>query len=68
MTNSATEDKQSGSDNVDSVVLRIMIQQDSCICRVNIENQIELIHIGLGKYGGFTDSAPANINVDLQLT
>ena len=65
MTNSATEDKQSGSDNVDSVVLRIMIQQDSCICRVNIENQIELIHIGLGIYGGFTDSAPAEYKCGL---
>ena len=58
MTNSATEEKPSGSDNVDSVVLRIMIQQDSCICRVNIENQIELVYIGLRKYGGLISSAP----------
>jgi uncharacterized protein (UPF0276 family) len=58
MTNSATEDKPSGSDIVDSVVLRIMIQQNNCICRVNIENQIELIHIGLGTYGGLISSAP----------
>jgi len=35
-----------------------MIQQDSCICRVNIENQIELVYTGLGKYGGLTSSAP----------
>ena len=57
-TNSATEEKPSGSHHVDSVVLRIMIQQDNCICRVNIEYQIELIHIGLGKYGRFISSAP----------
>jgi predicted fused transcriptional regulator/phosphomethylpyrimidine kinase len=57
-TNSATEEKPSGSHHVDSVVLRIMIQQDNCICRVNIEYQIELVYIGLGKYDGFTSSAP----------
>ena len=43
----ATEEKPSGSDKVDSVVLRIMIQQDDCICRVNIENQIELVDLNL---------------------
>ena len=60
----ATEEKHSGNDNVDSVVLRIMIQ-DNCICRVNIENQIQLIHIGLGKYGDFTDSAPEELECGL---
>jgi hypothetical protein len=60
MSSNATEEKPSGSDKVDSVVLRIMIQQDDCICRVNIENQIELVHIGLGKYGSLTSSAPVD--------
>jgi hypothetical protein len=54
----ATEEKHNGYDTVDSVVLRIMIQQGGCICRVNIENQTELVHIGLGKYDGFTSSVP----------
>ena len=49
MPNSATEDKQSGSDMLDSVLLRIIIQQYDCICRVIIENQIQLIHVGFGK-------------------
>ena len=57
-SSNATEEKPNGNDNVDSVVLRIMIQQDDCICRVNIENQIELVYIGLGKYGSLTSSAP----------
>jgi hypothetical protein len=56
----ATEEKPFGSDKVDSVVLRIMIQQDDCICRVNIENQIELVYIGLGKYDGHISSAPVD--------
>ena len=40
-TSSATEEQRYGYDNVDSVVLRIMIQEDNCICRVTIDNQIE---------------------------
>lgn len=61
-TNFAMEDIPHGNDMVDSVVLRIMIHQDDCICRVNIENQMKLIHIGLGKYRGLTDSAPEGAN------
>ena len=57
-TSSATEEQHSGYDNVDSVVLRIMIQQDNCICRVTIDNQIEPVSIGLEKYDGLTSSAP----------
>ena len=59
-SSNATEEKPNGNDNVDSVVLRIMIQQDDCICRVNIENQIELVYIGLGKYDSLTSSAPVD--------
>ena len=55
----ATEDvEQSGSYNVNSVVLRIMIQQDNCICRVTIDNQIKLVVVGLRKYDGLSSSAP----------
>ena len=48
----------SGSYVVDSVALRIMIQQENCICRVTIDNQIELLSIGLRKFDGLTSSAP----------
>jgi hypothetical protein len=57
-SNSATEEIQSGSFKVDSVVLRIMIQQDNCICRVTIDNQIKPVYIGLNTYDGLTASAP----------
>ena len=59
-SSSATEDVQhSGGFSVDSVVLRIMMQQDNCICRVTIENQINPISIGLSKYDGLSSSTPA---------
>jgi hypothetical protein len=35
-----------------------MIQQDDCICRVTIDNQIKPLSIGLTKYDGLTSSAP----------
>jgi hypothetical protein len=35
-----------------------MTQQDNCICRVTIDNQIEPIYIGLRKYDGLTASSP----------
>ena len=57
-TGFVTEDQQSGSDTVDSVALRILIQQDNCICRVTIDNQIQTVYIGLTKYDGRTASAP----------
>lgn len=52
------DDTKSGNYTLDSVVLRIMIQQDKCICRVTIENQIKLVVVGLRKYNGLTSSAP----------
>lgn len=57
-SSSATENTISGGYRVDSVVLRIMVQQDNCICRVTIDNQIQPVSIGLSKYGGFQSSAP----------
>jgi hypothetical protein len=40
----ATEDvEQSGSYKVNSVVLRIMIQQDNCICRVTLDNHCRVL-------------------------
>ena len=54
----ATEEKQSGNDNIDSVVLRIIIQQDNCICRVTIDNQIKSVYTILKKYDDFTSSTP----------
>jgi hypothetical protein len=35
-----------------------MTQQDNCICRVQIDNQIQPIAIGLWKYDGLSSSAP----------
>ena len=55
---SVQEDAKNGESPFDSVVLRIMTQQDNCTCRVTIENQIETISIGLRKYGGLSSSAP----------
>ena len=55
----ATEEYgHSGYFTVDSVVLRIMIQQDDCICRVKIDNQIGPFYIGLIKYDSIISSAP----------
>ena len=54
---SVQEDAKNGKSPFDSVVLRIMTQQDNCTCRVTIENQIETISIGLRKYGGLSSSA-----------
>ena len=51
------DDTKSGSFIQDSVVLRIMIQ-DNCFCRVTIENQIEPVSIGLRKFDGLTSSTP----------
>ena len=48
----------SGGYIIDSVVLRIMIQQDNCICKVTIDNQIQPVYIGLEKYDGLASSAP----------
>jgi hypothetical protein len=35
-----------------------MTQQDNCICRVTLENQIKPISIGLRKYDGLAASVP----------
>ena len=64
-SSSATEETNSGSFHVDSVVLRIMIQQDNCICRVTKENQIQPVSVGLRKYDGLSSSAPATAECGL---
>ena len=51
------DDTKSGNFILDSVVLRIMIQ-DNCFCRVTIENQIEPVSIGLRNFNGLTSSTP----------
>jgi len=65
MSSSATEESNSGGYKVDSVVLRIMTQQDNCICRVTIDNQIEPVVVGLRKYDGLTSSAPVKTDCGL---
>ena len=57
-SSSATEDPHSGGYKIDSVVLRIMIQQDDCICRVMINNQKDTVSVGIRKLDGLTASAP----------
>ena len=58
-SSSATEETSSGSYRVDSVVLRIMMQQNNCICRVMLDNQIQKsVVVGLRKCDGLTSSAP----------
>ena len=57
-SSSATEETSSGGYKVDSVVLRIMTQEDDCICRVMIDNQIDTVSVGIRKLDGLTASAP----------
>jgi hypothetical protein len=42
-----------------------MTQQENCICRVTIDNQIEPVSIGLNKYECLTLSAPEDIGCGL---
>lgn len=55
----------SSSATLNSVVLRVMTQQENCICQLTIDNQIEPIYIGLNKYDGLPLSAPEDINCGL---
>ena len=48
-SSSATEKASSGGFKVDSVVLRIMTQEDDCICRVMINNQKDTVSVGIRK-------------------
>ena len=57
-SSSATEETNSGGYRVESVVLRIMTQQNNCICRVIIDNQKDIVSVGIRKFGGLTASAP----------
>ena len=64
---SATEETSSGSHRVDSVVLRIMTQQDNCICQVTLDNQIQPVSVGLRKYDGLTASSPEKAECGLAI-
>ena len=65
-SSSATEEASSAGYKVDSVVLRIMMQQNNCICRVTLDNQKEKsIVVGLRKVDGLTSSAPENADCGL---
>ena len=57
-SSSATEETHSGGYKVESVVLRIMTQQDDCICRVMLDNQKDTVSVGIRKCDGLTASAP----------
>jgi hypothetical protein len=65
-SSSATEETQSEGYKVDSVVLRIMTQEDDCICRVTLDNQKEKpVVVGLNTFDGFKASAPENVDCGL---
>ena len=57
-SSSAKEETGSGGFKVDSVVLRIMTQEDDCICRVMIDNHIDTVGVGIRTVDGLTSSAP----------
>jgi hypothetical protein len=62
----ATEDTFSGVYKVDSVVLRIVMQQNNCICRVTLDNQKQKpVAVGLRKCDGLTSSAPEKADCGL---
>jgi hypothetical protein len=64
-SSSATEEARSTSYQVNSVVLRIMIQQEDCICRVMIDNQNDTLSVGIRKLDGLTASAPEKFDCGL---
>ena len=58
-SSSASEETSSEGYKVESVVLRIMTQQNNCICRVALDNQNENpVDVGLSKYDGLQSSVP----------
>jgi hypothetical protein len=57
-SSSATEEAPSTSYRVNSVVLRMMIQQVDCICRVMIDNQTDTVSVWIRKFDGLTASVP----------
>ena len=65
----ATEETSSGSYKVDSIALRIVMQQNKCICRVTLNNQIQKsVVVGLRKCDGLSPSAPEKADCGLALT
>jgi hypothetical protein len=65
-SSSATEEANYGGPRVDRLVLRIMTQQDDCICRVTLDNQTENpVDVGWSKYDGFITSAPEKVDCGL---
>ena len=65
-SSSATEETNSGGYRVESVVLRIMTQQNNCICRVTLDNQTEKpIAVDLRKCDGLRSSAPEKADCGL---
>ena len=66
-SSSAIEETTSGGYKVDSVVLRIMIQQNNCICRVTLDNQQNPVVVGLRKVDGLTSSAPEKADCGLEV-
>ena len=65
-SSSATEETNSGSYKIDSVVLRIVMQQNNCICWVTLDNQTEIpVAVGLRKCDGLTSTAPEKADCGL---
>lgn len=67
-TNSyAEEDAHIGSDNVDSVLLRITKQESSCLCYVNLEVAEINYTIYMSKFEGLSKSAPQESDCGLAI-
>ena len=64
-SSSATEETHSGGYIVDSVLLRIMTQEDDCICRVMMDNQTDTVSVGNRKCDGLTASVPVEADFGL---
>ena len=65
-SSSATEETSSGGYKVESVVLRIMTQQNNCICRVTLDNQKQNpVVLDLSKYDGLQSSVPEKADCGL---
>jgi hypothetical protein len=64
-SSSATQETSSGHYKVESVILRIITQEDDCMCRVMIDNQIDTESVGIRSVDGLTASAPVKADCGL---
>ena len=61
----AIEDPHFGSEAVDSEVMRVITQEDNCVCNVTYQN--ENVRIVIRKYDKLTQSSPVYYQCGLHL-